>query len=389
MLKKISRKIIAPAAAFLLWPPFFFFAHSASASCCLYNYETIDRIYTSCSSSLSGESDCENASNGTGVINKGVYEFDADKSCYGEHEAYTCAAASSQASARRSTNPFDTLEVAIPGMKKFTEAAPCASDQTKMCIPWISEYIVGIYNYAIAIAGIVTALVLMVAGAIWITAGGNASNIGEAKAWIASGLTGLVLIFASYTILREINPDLVGYLPIAITPLKGYPLEEVEKKFATAGCPTAEELKSGYTAFTTAYCKPQPKSGDVMGGYYASLDFLCRVGLNCTCPAGSDTSQGKICGRQNKWCPCKRFPVSQDYCDKTKSGTRPAFGQVAADMSCSGLGAGTMICINGQTYTITDTGGAIKGKRIDIFVENCDQAGAYTKQQTVKIGACP
>ena len=75
----------------------------------------------------------------------------------------------------------------------------------------IGKYIRAIYKYAIGIVGILAAVVLMIGGVIWITAGGNAERIGEAKAWIASSLTGLLLALLSYTILATVNPALVNF----------------------------------------------------------------------------------------------------------------------------------------------------------------------------------
>jgi len=66
---------------------------------------------------------------------------------------------------------------------------------------WIGEYIKGIYEYSVAVVGILAALVLMFAGLLWLTAGGNASKVDEAKKWIMAAISGLVLMLASYTLL--------------------------------------------------------------------------------------------------------------------------------------------------------------------------------------------
>lgn len=114
-------------------------------------------------------------------------------------------------------NPFDSLQIKIPGMKKFSEATECLDDPNKMCVPWIGEYISGIYKYAIGIVGILAAVVLMIGGIIWLLAGGNATRVGEAKAWIGASLTGLVIALCSYMILYQINPSLTQFGPIKVT----------------------------------------------------------------------------------------------------------------------------------------------------------------------------
>jgi len=103
-------------------------------------------------------------------------------------------------------------QVDIPTVD-LTEPEPCGN---KMCVPWIGDYISGVYEYAIGIVGIVSALVIMFAGVLWITAGGNASRIDDAKAWMGAALTGLILAMGSYFILYQINPDLVQIQTIQI-----------------------------------------------------------------------------------------------------------------------------------------------------------------------------
>jgi 3D (Asp-Asp-Asp) domain-containing protein len=66
------------------------------------------------------------------------------------------------------------------------------------------------------------------------------------------------------------------------------------------------------------------------------------------------------------------------YCQagKTQSGTRARSGIVAADPAV--LPVGTILrIIDGPTaglYTVMDTGSAIKGRKIDIFIPNCERA---------------
>lgn len=96
----------------------------------------------------------------------------------------------------------------------------------------IGEYISVIYQYATGAVGIVAAVVLMWGGLVWITAAGNASRVGEAKAWIGASLTGLVLVLGAYMILSQINPDLVNFSTRKINPLAAY-LGEEERKTCT------------------------------------------------------------------------------------------------------------------------------------------------------------
>jgi hypothetical protein len=75
----------------------------------------------------------------------------------------------------------------------------------------IATYIKAIYNYGVGIVGILAAVGIMVGGFIWLTAGGNASKVGEAQAWIGSSISGLALVMFAYLILNTINPALVNF----------------------------------------------------------------------------------------------------------------------------------------------------------------------------------
>ncbi|NTU99318.1 hypothetical protein HGA64_04945 [Candidatus Falkowbacteria bacterium] len=115
-------------------------------------------------------------------------------------------------------NPTDSIQIHIPNLK-FSDARECGSaDSNALCVNWIGEYIASVYNYGIAIAGIVAAIVLMFGGLIWLTAGGNSNQIGDAKNWIGASITGILLAMTSYIIMQQINPDLISSVgkPMAI-----------------------------------------------------------------------------------------------------------------------------------------------------------------------------
>jgi len=94
-----------------------------------------------------------------------------------------------------------------------------SGESTKVTSNTIGNYITAIYNYGIGIVGIVSAVVMMFGGFLWLVAGGDSGKVSEAKEWIKSALVGLILVLLSYTILLTINPDLVAFKPINITPI--------------------------------------------------------------------------------------------------------------------------------------------------------------------------
>ena len=83
----------------------------------------------------------------------------------------------------------------------------------------LGKYIKGIYTYAIGVVGILSTAVIIFGGFLWATAAGNNSRVDNAKTWIGSALTGLVLALFSYTLLYMINPALVELKSLDITPI--------------------------------------------------------------------------------------------------------------------------------------------------------------------------
>jgi 3D (Asp-Asp-Asp) domain-containing protein len=75
------------------------------------------------------------------------------------------------------------------------------------------------------------------------------------------------------------------------------------------------------------------------------------------------------------------------YCNggETSSGTQARSGTVAADPRV--LPMGTTIRVTGltssrpQTFTVADTGAAVKGNEIDIFIRDCARAKAFGRRR--------
>jgi 3D (Asp-Asp-Asp) domain-containing protein len=72
------------------------------------------------------------------------------------------------------------------------------------------------------------------------------------------------------------------------------------------------------------------------------------------------------------------------YCDRglTKSGVRTREGIVAADPDELPVGSVVRIVEAGDrryegVYTVMDTGGKVQGRRIDVYVPDCDEAKAF------------
>jgi 3D (Asp-Asp-Asp) domain-containing protein len=324
-------------------------------------------------------SDTENCSGQQPNSQQGVESF----------TSYICCCGSDQVAAEKAALfTLPDFQVAIPGMAKMDDVT-CGPDG-RCEIPWLGQYIAGIYNYALAIAGILAALMLMAGGVIWLISGGDASKITQAKEIIIGSVTGLIILAASYVILIQINPELVNLGSITISNIKKMEIGLATTRYSTtaesyknANCASDEELKNGINFYSTGYYKPAWEDSD---------KFRCVVAMQCSCPNGQDTTKNcdSLYGKTFPgYHPCNNFSATTPYCNMTSSGTVPKDGDIAGPNNCSNLKAGDKVCFKGKTYTITDSGGGIKGKRIDIWSgTDLEKAYSSTGVGTLKKGAC-
>jgi len=128
------------------------------------------------------------------------------------------------------------LSIQIPGMDKLATITCPKEGECK--IPWIGTYISALYNYGLAIAGILAAIMLMAAGVLWLISAGDASKITQAKELITGSITGLIILAASYIILLQVNSGLVDLKSVSVVSVQ--PVSLIEN-----GSDSASNLNSG------------------------------------------------------------------------------------------------------------------------------------------------
>lgn len=170
------------------------------------------------------------------------------------------------------TNPTDSLQVQIPGMKRLSDARACTDDPTKLCFNWIGEYIAAVYRYAIGIVGILATVVMMFGGFLWLTAAGDAGKIGDAKEWIRASITGLVIALSSYMILFQVNPDLIQ--------MKTIKIRTVEKP-AVAQCAWKASCEQGLATKEDGKCSGAGAEGQVCCCAACKTDIACDFCNDC------------------------------------------------------------------------------------------------------------
>ncbi|MDP2944700.1 MAG: hypothetical protein Q8N57_04025 [bacterium] len=284
------------------------------------------------------------------------------------------------------------LQIKIPTLDLTEPECTLNEDGSYHCeIPWLGQYIIAIYNYGLSVAGILAAIVLMAGGVLWLISGGDASKVTQAKELIVGSVVGLIILASSYIILTQINPDLVKFKAISIGTIRGKQVSLATSRnstkaadFKNASCATEDELANGVEFYATGYYKPAWEDND---------NFRCVVAMQCSCPLGQDTTKNcdQLYGKNFPgYHPCKAFPENTPYCNMTASGSAPKDGDIAGPGNClDTLPYGSKVCFRGQTYTITDTGGGIRGKRIDVWSgDNLNKALSVTGTGTLTKGPC-
>lgn len=116
-------------------------------------------------------------------------------------------------------SPPPKLQVNIPGLT-FTEIAKNSSyidddGNVIIPIPWLGEYIAGIYTFAMIIASVLAVVVIIVSGVRIIVSGGGEQKSAGYKG-IAGAVVGLLIAWGSYAILYTISPDLTAFKALKV-----------------------------------------------------------------------------------------------------------------------------------------------------------------------------
>jgi len=89
---------------------------------------------------------------------------------------------------------------------------PCMNTQTgQEAATALPRCINQIYVWSMGVAALLAFLMIVLGGYFIMTAGGNAEQSTKGKGFITSSLMGMVILFAAYLLLNQINPDLVNF----------------------------------------------------------------------------------------------------------------------------------------------------------------------------------
>jgi len=150
-----------------------------------------------------------------------------------------------------------TPQVTIPGSGFMAYTEKQLSDNTNL----ICEYIAAIYQYAIAIIGILAMLTIAIGGVMWLTSSGNQRRVGDAKDWIIGGIFGVILALSAFIILSSIDKNLVTCRVDLIKKIEYQPPPSAAKSF---GENYGEQGQK---------CQEPSKRIDTSGNFYCCVIF--------------------------------------------------------------------------------------------------------------------
>lgn len=199
-------------------------------------------------------------------------------------------------------------QVTIPGSdNKFVAGKPITEQNGTM----IALYIQAWYNFVIAAVGILATTMIMVGGLIWLTAGGSATRISQAKEWIFGAVIGLVLAMMSYTLLDILDPNLVTFQSLDIGSVSNTTINTVRP----------DDLCGGVKCVASA---PFCSSGQCVADYPAECrGFSTCEDLGFVITSLGCTKMPEMCGWK-VFCDAKPdtyFGVSGFNCTTSKSGS--------------------------------------------------------------------
>lgn len=166
-------------------------------------------------------------------------------------------------------------EISFGGNKKFSS---------------IGDFITKNYQYAIGVAGILAAMMLVVAGFQWVTSGGNSEAITSAKKRIGGSIVGLFIAYMSYFILTTVNPATVNLRLPQTWMVRG------EGQFQA---PTYDQCDPVEGSVSRKACEAQGKICQPGPGYRGDMglctripEFVGALGLSATLGAGGAIAKG-------------------------------------------------------------------------------------------------
>jgi len=178
----------------------------------------------------------------------------------------------------------DRLQITIPGLN-FSTLSSETDSKGYLRIPWIGEYLAAVYKYAMVAASILAVVMIIIEGTkIILSAGGEMKMSGYKR--IGQIAIGLVILWGSYAIMYNINPELVNFKALKVKYIVGESIDQISTP--------SEHNQIDTTAVNCQNNKPQAPSiyrtGDKK--FFGEFDCLIKMERKLTDIQGITIHEG-------------------------------------------------------------------------------------------------
>lgn len=270
------------------------------------------------------------------------------------------------------TPSIPQLAVPIPGV---TITAPTQNSDGTISVPYLAQYISGIYGYLLGISTIVAIIMVIYGGFLYLLAS-TGLQVTSGKTIIQDALIGLVVLYGSYFILWNVNPDLVSLRPITLRSVRSVALE-------LSGEGVANEINpDGAPSGSSTSCALHFNQGSAPWGSmaYGNNSSLVVGGTETLRPC----SNGTEAGDSSVQC---QSTFAQSACGVTSLASILGFYNlqiaIPSRVPTPGAGMHPIDPIDTAIYTVLSGGRRVKNGPGENFFENFERHFPQFQQQSV------
>ncbi|MEI7512399.1 MAG: hypothetical protein WCK01_02995 [Candidatus Uhrbacteria bacterium] len=190
------------------------------------------------------------------------------------------------------------LGVQIPGVT----LSPSTKDGEIVAVPYLAEYVNGVYRYMVGIV-LIIAIVMVVYGGFRYLVGSSLGDVKTGKTIIIDALAGMLLVLGAYMILDTVNPATLDLSVLKLSFVAGvsdYDMESLESELlapepaAAAGASTGGgfvtvDVASFQRLDTPCFHLNTPADPSMIGPLTRAGEIFCRL-------RGTNTSWRRIVG---------------------------------------------------------------------------------------------
>ena len=181
------------------------------------------------------------------------------------------------------------LKITIPTVVFTQETRTDNGDTTTISVPYLAEYISGIYQYGVYAAIICAGVMAIIGGFEWLT-GGDSGRVAHGKERIEHAVIGMLLVLGTYVILSTVNPEIVKLKGLNINVIKSIPLDDNLMKSTDETSVSDEQSLSPRTRSFAGGCPIQLTEQETAGKANPARisEFLAKIGPSITATTVTD-----------------------------------------------------------------------------------------------------